>query len=190
MLFFYLQRNVSSEDAKAPPFIRALVTVVCEGAMERGNFIDKLLPFLCIVFRYSSIFVTLRSTGTFFFSRTVFSWILRFVLCWLAWFSVENLRFLLQHKLRLFAHPMLMLGYTFNGNPVAYIVVHKPVQKQVIQVPIRAGLNSGPLNFKSSPLTARLLCPSISKNSGSGQFMVNAVEVFSFVRFLFHMLIY
>ena len=103
---------------------------------------------------------------------------------------VENLRFLLQHKLRLFAHPMLMLGYTFNGNPVAYIVVHKPVQKQVIQVPIRAGLNSGPLNFKSSPLTARLLCPSISKNSGSGEFMVNAVEVFSFVRFLFHMLIY
>jgi len=27
---------------------------------------------------------------------------------------------------------MLMLGYMFNGNPVAYIVVHKPVQKQVI----------------------------------------------------------
>ena len=85
---------------------------------------------------------------------------------------------------------MLMLGYTFNGNPVAYIVVHKPVQKQVIHVAIRAGLKSGPLNFKSSPLTARLLCLSISKNLGSGEFMVNAVEVFSFVRFLFHMLIY
>ena len=52
-------------DAKAPPFIRALVTVVCEGAMERGNFIDKL-PFLRTLFRYVSVFVTLRCIGAFF----------------------------------------------------------------------------------------------------------------------------
>ena len=52
LCYFSLQRNVSSEDAKAPPFIRALVTVVCEGAMERGNFIDKL-PF------FASCFATL-----------------------------------------------------------------------------------------------------------------------------------
>ncbi|CAH3173904.1 unnamed protein product, partial [Porites evermanni] len=36
-VFNWIDRNVSSEDAKAPPFIRALVTVVCEGAMERED---------------------------------------------------------------------------------------------------------------------------------------------------------
>ena len=85
--FFSLQRNVSSEDAKAPPFIRALVTVVCEGAMERGNFIDKL-PFLYILFRYSSTFFTSHFTGPFFLARAPYSLIVHFVLCGLV-FSGE-----------------------------------------------------------------------------------------------------
>lgn len=80
LFFFALQRNVSSEDAKAPPFIRALVTVVCEGAMERGNFIDKL-PFLYILFRYSSTFFTSHFTGPFFLTRTPYSLIVHFVVC-------------------------------------------------------------------------------------------------------------
>ena len=87
LCYFSLQRNVSSEDAKAPPFIRALVTVVCEGAMERGNFIDKL-PFLCILFRYSLLFVTSRFTGPFFLTRAPYSLIVHFVLCRLV-FSCE-----------------------------------------------------------------------------------------------------
>ena len=80
LLLFSLQKNVSSEDAKAPPFIRALVTVVCEGAMERGNFINKP-PFLCILFRYSSIFFTSHFTGPFFLTRAPYSLIVHFVLC-------------------------------------------------------------------------------------------------------------
>ena len=80
LLLFSLQKNVSSEDAKAPPFIRALVTVVCEGAMERGNFINKP-PFLCILFCYSSIFFTSHFTGPFFLTRAPYSLIVHFVLC-------------------------------------------------------------------------------------------------------------
>ena len=87
LLLFSLQKNVSSEDAKAPPFIRALVTVVCEGAMERGNFINKP-PFLYILFRYSSIFFTSHFTGPFFLTRAPYSLIVHFVLCGLV-FSWE-----------------------------------------------------------------------------------------------------
>ena len=73
-------------DAKAPPFIRALVTVVCEGAMERGNFIDKR-SFLCTLFRYVSAFVTLRPISAFFLNTgSIFSDS--------GSFSVENLPFL------------------------------------------------------------------------------------------------
>ena len=93
LVLFSLQRNVSSEDAKAPPFIRALVTVVCEGAMERGDFIDKLL-FLYILFRYSSIFFTSHFTGPFFLTRAPYSLIVYFVLCGLV-FSWEFIFFLL-----------------------------------------------------------------------------------------------
>ena len=78
--FFSLQKNVSSEDAKAPPFIRALVTVVCEGAMERGNFFYQH-SFLRTLFRYVSVFVTLHCIGAFFLTQAPYSLILYFVLC-------------------------------------------------------------------------------------------------------------
>ena len=99
LLLFSLQKNVSSEDAKAPPFIRALVTVVCEGAMERGNFINKP-PFLCIVFRYSSIFFTSHFTGPFFLTRAPYSVIVHFVLCGLV-FSWEITFFIIAQILLL-----------------------------------------------------------------------------------------
>ena len=99
LLLFSLQKNVSSEDAKAPPFIRALVTVVCEGAMERGNFINKP-PFLCILFRYSSIFFTSHFTGPFFLTRAPYSVIVHFVLCGLV-FSWEITFFIIAQILLL-----------------------------------------------------------------------------------------
>ena len=99
LLLFSLQKNVSSEDAKAPPFIRALVTVVCEGAMERGNFIDKP-PFLYILFRYSSIFFTSHFTGPFFLTRAPYSVIVHFVLCGLV-FSWEITFFIIAQILLL-----------------------------------------------------------------------------------------
>ena len=99
LLLFSLQKNVSSEDAKAPPFIRALVTVVCEGAMERGNFINKP-PFLCILFRYSSIFFTSHFTGPFFLTRAPYSLIVHFVLCGLV-FSWEITFFIIAQILLL-----------------------------------------------------------------------------------------
>ena len=99
LLLFSLQKNVSSEDAKAPPFIRALVTVVCEGAMERGNFINKP-PFLCILFRYSSIFFTSHFTGPFFLTRAPYSVIVHFVLCGLV-FSWEITFFIITQILLL-----------------------------------------------------------------------------------------
>ena len=99
LLLFSLQKNVSSEDAKAPPFIRALVTVVCEGAMERGNFINKP-PFLCILFRYSSIFFTSHFTGPFFLTRAPYSLIVHFVLCGLV-FSWEITFFIITQILLL-----------------------------------------------------------------------------------------
>jgi len=100
LLLFSRQRNVSSEDAKAPPFIRALVTVVCEGAMERGDFIDKLLPFLYILFRYSSIFFTSHFTGPFLLTRAPYSLIVHFVLCGLV-FSWEITFFIITQILLL-----------------------------------------------------------------------------------------
>ena len=99
LLLFSLQKNVSSEDAKAPPFIRALVTVVCEGAMERGNFINKP-PFLCILFRYSSIFFTSHFTGPFFLTPAPYSLIVHFVLCGLV-FSWEITFFIITQILLL-----------------------------------------------------------------------------------------
>ena len=99
LLLFSLQKNVSSEDAKAPPFIRALVTVVCEGAMERGNFINKP-PFLYILFRYSSIFFTSHFTGPFFLTRAPYSVIVHFVLCGLV-FSWEITFFIIAQILLL-----------------------------------------------------------------------------------------
>ena len=99
LVLFSLQKNVSSEDAKAPPFIRALVTVVCEGAMERGNFIDKP-PFLYILFRYSSIFFTSHFTGPFFLTRAPYSVIVHFVLCGLV-FSWEITFFIIAQILLL-----------------------------------------------------------------------------------------
>ena len=99
LLLFSLQKNVSSEDAKAPPFIRALVTVVCEGAMERGNFINKP-PFLYILFRYSSIFFTSHFTGPFFLTRAPYSLIVHFVLCGLV-FSWEITFFIIAQILLL-----------------------------------------------------------------------------------------
>ena len=99
LVLFSLQKNVSSEDVKAPPFIRALVTVVCEGAMERGNFINKP-PFFYILFRYSSIFFTSHFTGPFFLTRASYSLIVHFVLCGLV-FSWEITFFIITQILLL-----------------------------------------------------------------------------------------
>ena len=99
LCYFSLQVNVSSEDAKAPPFIRALVTVVCEGAMERGNFINKL-PFLYILFHCSSIFYTSHFIGPFFLTRAPYSLIVHFVLCGLV-FSWEIAFFIITQILLL-----------------------------------------------------------------------------------------
>ena len=125
LVLFSLQKNVSSEDAKAPPFIRALVTVVCEGAMERGNFIDKP-PFLYILFRYSSIFFTSHFTGPFFLTRAPYSLIVHFVLCGLV-FSWESTVFIITQIL-------LLPSSCCITCLLVDIVVHKPVQKQYKEI--------------------------------------------------------